>query len=597
VTRDETLYEFGAFRLNPAERSLTAADGAPLQLTRRLYDTLLYMVERPGRLIEKQALFDAVWKGVVVEENTLSRTISTLRQTLGERAGDKRYIETVSGLGYRFVQPVLVRTKQEPSPRPPRNDASLAVLPFEDLSREHDEAYFADGIAEEVLTRLSRVPGLRLVARSSSFRFRNSTHGAQEIGRQLGVDFLLVGAVRKEEGRLRITAQLIEAATDSQRWSERFDRAFEIGHILAVQEDIARAVATALSATLGGDKTATTQRGTRDLLAYDLFLRAKAITEQAGTHSAVRGVELYRAAVTRDPVFVEAWLGLAYASRSKFVFAPELAAQASKDIAEAAERMAALAPDWWASHLVQGWVGFGRDLVAQHRSFERVLELAPGYPLELIRTLVPFYATVNDPRAIELTRLAVRNDPLSMLWSGIYQIQLHVAGREDEAENEYRRSLDLAGDREMAEHLAIHRLWARGLPFREQFRRYLDLTESRPAPVLEDVYAASDSAERSLELLRAAANAPEYQNPVRQMVLAWWLAHYGDIDAAFAAVWRGMVDLKFRVTSWLWLPVFAHVREHARFPDILDRVGLIDYWRATSSSHAAPSVRRPGLPV
>jgi TolB-like protein len=594
VTKDESFYEFGAFRLHPAERSLTNADGAPLQLTRRLYDTLLYMVERPGRLIEKQALFDAVWKGVVVEENTLSRTVSTLRQTLGERAGDRRYIETVSGLGYRFVQPVIVRLTAEPSPRPPRTEPALAVLPFEDLSHERDQAYFADGIAEEVLTRLSRVRGLRLIARNSSFRFRGSTHGAQEIGRQLGVDFLLVGAVRKEADRLRVTAQLIEAATDSQRWSEQFDRALEVGHILAVQEDIARAVATALSATLGVDKALTAEQGTRDLLAYDLFLRAKAITEQAGTNSAIRGVELYRAAVTRDPGFATAWLGLAYASRSKFVFAPELAAQASKDIAEAADKMAALAPDWWGSHLVQGWIDFGRDLVAQHRSLERVLKLAPGMPLELIRTLVPFYGTVNDPRALELARLAVRNDPLSLLWSGIYQIQLHTAGREDEAESEYHRSLSLAGDREMTEHLAIHRLWVRGLPFRDQLRRYLDLTDSRPAPVLEDVYSAGDSSERALVVLRAAAQAPDYQNPVRQMVLAWWLAHYGDIDAAFDAVWRGMVELRFRVISWLWWPVFAHVREHARFPEILARVGLIDYWRATSSVHAAPSVRRPG---
>ena len=116
------MIEFGGFRLNRPSARSASADGAPIQLTRRLYDTLLYMVERPGRLLEKQALLDAVWKGAVVEENTLSRTISALRQILGERTGEHRYIETVSGLGYRFVQSVTV-TQARANRLPPRRRA------------------------------------------------------------------------------------------------------------------------------------------------------------------------------------------------------------------------------------------------------------------------------------------------------------------------------------------------------------------------------------------------------------------------------------------------------------------------------------------
>ena len=127
MSKDDSLIEFGSFRLNRLERSLASADGAPIQLTRRLYDTLLFMVERPGRLLEKQALLDAVWKGAVVEENTLSRTISALRQILGERAGEHRYIETVSGLGYRFVQSVTVTQARATEVPPRRHEPSIAV--------------------------------------------------------------------------------------------------------------------------------------------------------------------------------------------------------------------------------------------------------------------------------------------------------------------------------------------------------------------------------------------------------------------------------------------------------------------------------------
>src|SRR5262245_42131776 len=167
MAHDDTVLEFGGFRLNRSERSLLTAGGAPIQLTRRLYDVLLFMAERPGRLLEKQALMDAVWKGAVVEENTLSRTISNLRQLLGDGSGEHRYIETVSGLGYRFVAPVTALERSAAAPTPQHRGPSIAVLPFTDLSPDRDQSYFADGIAEEVLSRLATVPRLRVIAKSS----------------------------------------------------------------------------------------------------------------------------------------------------------------------------------------------------------------------------------------------------------------------------------------------------------------------------------------------------------------------------------------------------------------------------------------------
>jgi len=584
VTRDESVIEFGSFRLDPAERSLVAADGEPIQLTRKLYDTLLFMVERPGRLIEKQALLDAVWKGAVVEDNTLSRTISALRQVLGERGGEHRYIETVSGVGYRFIAAVSASSARAPTTTPRRGEPALAVLPFEDLSRERDQAYFADGVAEDVLNRLTAVKGLRVIAKSSSFRFRDRGQSAQAIGRSLGVDYLLVGAVRKEGMRLRVTAQLVDAAMDSQRWSDAFDRELELAHVIAVQDDIARAVVSALSATLGvgGAPTAPTQ----DFEAYDLFLRARASGDQGGAPGTIRSVELFRAVVARDPSFAAAWLGLALANYALLIFAPERAQRSRGDIEEAAARTLALAPGWWPAHMLQSITAQMRfDWFGVERFMNRALELAPTQPWPLDRFVGMVHGQTNDANTgIVYLRGAVRNDPLSLAMSGLLQMQLSIAGRYDEADEEYRRSLDLAGDREMTEHLVLHRFWARGAPFddafRAQFRRLLDLTRTKPAPVLEQVYEVFDQPSPALEKLRTAVATPEYQNPTRQLVVGWWLAAYGDIDAAFATLWRSYVDMRHFNVSWLWMPALKRVRAHARFPELLERIGLTEYLRA-----------------
>jgi TolB-like protein len=590
VSRDEQVIEFGSFRLNPAERLLVAADGSTVRLTRRLYDTLLFMAERPGRLLEKQALLDAVWKGAVVEENTLSRTISALRQALGERAGTQRYIETVSGLGYRFIQSVTVTEAPAAHGQVRRHEPSIAVLPFEDLSRERDQAYFADGVAEEVLNRLATVEGLRSIAKSSSFRFRDRAESAQAIGRSLGADYLLVGAVRKDGDRLRITARLVEASTDSQFWSQQFDRKLELEHLFAIQEGIARAVADALRARLGvGLEQLSPEEigGTRDVEAYDLYLRGCAIMGQGGAPGVLRGIDLLREAVRRDPTFAAAWARLARAIWGKVIFAPDQADGVDKQVDEAVAKCVELAPRWWATYVAQAMSHTRRrEWLAAERALEQATALKPGRQSELTFSRAAFYAQVSDSRAVEQFRAASRDDPLSLLASALYQKALHSAGRESEAETEYRRSLDLAGDREMAEHLLIHRLWLRGQPFRQQFRRYLDLTQTRLAPVLEDVYAVSEEPERALEKLRGAAAAPEYQSAARQLVLAWWLAHYGDVGAAFASVWRGYVEMELFAVDWLWLPVFVDVREHARFPELLENVGVLEYWRSKGSAPA-----------
>ncbi|HET7923851.1 MAG TPA: hypothetical protein VFL30_03080, partial [Rhodanobacteraceae bacterium] len=293
--------------------------------------------------------------------------------------------------------------------------------------------------------------------------------------------------------------------------------------------------------------------------------------------------------------FAAGWLSLADTYLGQLVFAPRRSAQAVADFREATAQVRELEPLWWAAHMVEAWQHhLRRDWLAMERSLEKTRELAPDLSRDVEFNLGVLRAQLNESRAaIEHFRAAARMDPLSLLLCGLLQKELIIAGRYHEAEAEYRRSLDLVGDREIVEHLVLHARWAHGEPFREQFRRYLDLTETRPAPVLHEVYTVCEDSARSLEKLRAAAAAPEYQFAPFQLVLAWWLAAYGDAESAFASMWRAYVELDYFNVSWLWFPVFARAREHARFPELLARVGLTAYWRAKGTVNPnTPGARR-----
>jgi TolB-like protein len=596
MTTSSRLIEFGAFHLDCDEHRLIAADGTSTQLSRRLFKLLEFMLEHPGRLLTKEMILDSVWHGTVVEENTLSRTMSMLRRALGETADRSRYIETVQGMGYRFAMEVTVarpsratdgstqlfsgRTQATSRAIPP----SVAVLPFDDLSPEQNQSHVADGVAEEILNRLARISKLRIIAKTSSFMYRPRRETASDsvratetdAGHELGVDYLLVGSVRKAGSSLRITAQLVDAESKLQLWSERFDR--PITEVFSIQDDIARAVAQALDGHLG-HATAADVTETANLEAYDRYLRAQATMQQSGRQAILRSIELYQEALSLDPEFAPAWVGLANAARATFVWAPERAREARGILDEAGKQSIALAPDWWASHLAGAWrCSLRRDWLGVDRALTEAERHAPGQPVDIAfdRAVLCAHAG-HTSDSVEGLRRAIRDNPLSLLWSGLLQKQLHVAGRDGEAEAEYRRSFDLPGDRDMVEHLRVHRAWARGETGAKELRRYLE-HQTFPFPVLADVLEVFDEPTKALALLREAATAPEYGPPTHQLILAWWLAHLGDADTAFERLWQAYVKIGGGNVSWLWLPVLADVRRNARFAEIVEVVDLPRFW-------------------
>ena len=243
------IYRFGPFLLDVSDRSLKR-QGAAIPLTPKTFDLLVARVENAGRLVEKDLLLRTVWPDVAVEEGNPTKGVFSLRQLLEEEGGP-RYIETVPKRGYRFAAPVSTveggqpagdPSSPGPSTAPQAN--SIAVMPFADMSAARDQEFFCQGMSEEIITALGRVPEL-VASYTSSIRFKGKLTDTQTIGRELKVAWTLEGSVRKSGDTARIAVQLVSAGDGFSAWSGRFDR--KLDDIFTVQDDIAGMIAQTLT--------------------------------------------------------------------------------------------------------------------------------------------------------------------------------------------------------------------------------------------------------------------------------------------------------------------------------------------------------------
>ncbi|MGH8063598.1 MAG: winged helix-turn-helix domain-containing protein, partial [Pseudoxanthomonas sp.] len=340
---DDVVIDFAGRRLSRGGRE------QPLEP--KAFAVLALLAGSPGRVFARDEILDAVWGHRHVTQSVLNRIMSVLRQALGEDAQHPRRLHTVHGVGYRFDPPPLPEadasrsTTQSPAgpvrtrwpwlaagaaavllvataaawllrkdddaapdavPAVPASP-SLAVLPFADLSRSHDQEYLADGLAEEILNQLAQAPALRVVGRTSSFSFKGRNEDLRSIGRKLGVAYLLEGSVRKDGEHLRVTAQLVGADDGTHLWSKTYAR--ELRDVFAVQEEISRDVAQALSVKLDVARFNREQGGTTHVEAYERFLHWRSIVMQEQFdfgHDRER-LQLAREMVALDPQCVLCW--------------------------------------------------------------------------------------------------------------------------------------------------------------------------------------------------------------------------------------------------------------------------------------------------
>jgi adenylate cyclase len=324
-------------------------------------------------------------------------------------------------------------------------EKSIAVLPFADMSAGKDQEYFADGLSEELLNLLAKLPELRVIGRTSSFQFKGRNEDLRVIGEKLNVAHILEGSVRKSGEKVRITAQLIRAADGSHLWSETYDRTLD--DIFVVQDDIAGEVVKALKLTLLG--TALTARSKpQDSQAYNLALQGRFFLDRRGQKDLERAVDYFRRSRERDPDYAPAWAGLsqAYARQANSGFLP--AADGYRQAREAAEKALALDPELVDAHLAMGSIHqtYDRDWAAADASVRRALELEPG-SAEALRLASTQAVTLGRwSEAIELATKAIERDPLRPNSYNNLGLALLAVNRDTEAEAAFRKALELNPD-------------------------------------------------------------------------------------------------------------------------------------------------------
>jgi TolB-like protein len=306
-----TVFRFGDFVLDTARFELRGA-GEVVRAEPRVLELLHYLVRNHDRVVPKEELLDKLWPDTHVSDSALTSTVRDARRALSDSPTSPRWIKTVYGRGFRFVGQATSAADAEPAPQAdPRK--SNAVLPIADLSPSGDQSYFCDGMAEELISSLTRIEELRVVSRAIAFDFR-SDDDLRVLGEKLGVDHILRGSVRKADDRLRITVHLVDVRSGHHVWSEKYDRT--TGDIFALQEDIAEHTARALLGVLTERNRKAIKSTPVRLDVYEFYLKARTYLRQSALDQAI---EMFEIALEFDPDYAPAQTGLAEALRARGV--------------------------------------------------------------------------------------------------------------------------------------------------------------------------------------------------------------------------------------------------------------------------------------
>jgi TolB-like protein len=283
------------------ERRELRRDGKPVALEPQVFDLLVYLIRNCDRVVTKDDLLGSVWGGRIVSESTLTSRITAARKAVGDSGHAQRLIRTSPRKGIRFIGDVTGQIPgQLPHQNMPHDRPSIAVLPFDNLSGDQEQDYFADGMVEEIVTGLSRIKWLFVISRNSTLIYKGRPVDVKAVGRELGVRYVLQGSVRRSGNRVRVTGQLIESETATQVWADRYDGT--LVDIFALQDELTMSVIGAVEPTLRKSEIERARRKRPDSLdAYDLFLRALPFASTAMPEHADSALKLLEAALRLEP--------------------------------------------------------------------------------------------------------------------------------------------------------------------------------------------------------------------------------------------------------------------------------------------------------
>jgi adenylate cyclase len=316
--------QFDDHVLDPVRRELSR-NGASVKIEPKVFDLLMHLIENRHRVVSKDDLIAQVWGSRIVSDSALTHAINAARNAIGDDGKAQRLIRTSSRWGYRFVGSVRLQAGVEPAPGPagpassPNGPAlplpdkpSIAVLPFHNIGDDSEQEYFVDGLAEDIITALSRFKSLFVIARNSSFTYKGRAVDIRHVGRELGVRYVLEGSVRKGGNRVRITAQLIDAISGAHVWAERYDR--DVSDVFAVQDEMTASVAGLIEPALAGAEQQRVLRKPPDRLdAWEAYQRGLWHFYKYGPEENQTALTFFRQAIALDPNFAPGHYGYALA--------------------------------------------------------------------------------------------------------------------------------------------------------------------------------------------------------------------------------------------------------------------------------------------
>lgn len=573
----------GGWRVRPALNEIGEA-ASSRRLEPQLMDLLVFLAGSGGRVVSKGDIIDAVWEGRFIAETTLTRSIADLRRALGDTAPERCYIQTIAKRGYRLIAPVSVageRAASGPSLAGPASllegrPPSLVVLPFSNLGQPKD-AYFCEGLTEEVINVLTRIPGLRVISRTSAFAAQKDGGDVAAIGRRLGVTHVLEGSSRRAQGRVRVTAQLVRVGDHGHLWSDRYDRA--AGDVFSVQDEIAEAIARRLELTLG-ERARDRSAPTSSPDAHSRYLEGRHHFQKGTRDGLERAEECLGEALRLDPSFAVAHDALSEVFWYQGFYGLKVPKDAFTQALWESLRALEIDDQMGEAHALLAMLRkeLDYDWAEVDREFAAARTLAPFSPLVRLRFaicgLMPQGRTVEA--AAELERVA-EADPLSsvVLWwlSVMYWF---------------------AGDIErMRERVARMRELDPSHPLTQMALGCLRLSEVRPSEAVVAFERAVELAGRPpwllgwLGLACGLAGRPEPARRLRDELvertraadvaptaLALVALGLGDLDDAFRWLERAVEVRDPHVVPLRCYPPFQALRADSRYGSLLERLRL-----------------------
>jgi TolB-like protein/Flp pilus assembly protein TadD len=612
----EQVYKFGPFLLDTAVRRLFL-DGQVVPLTAKLFDILLLLVQRSGHVVTKDELMKEIWPGQFVEENNLTVSMSALRKALGERYGERKYIETVPKRGYRFVARIRElpitdtdylehhfgaheREKYEAYSEVVNN--SLAVLPLINETHNPELEYLSDGLAESIINSLSQIPQLRVLARSIVFRYKRKNLDIQRIGQELNVRAILAGRVLQFDDRLCINIELIDIEQGTQLWGEKYN--CQVSNILEVQEGIATAVSEKLRFRLNHqEKDGLIKRHTEDATAYRLYLKGRFFWNKRSVKGIKSAIVYFQQAIDRDVDYSLAYTGLAdcYSTLAGYGVFPayDFIPKAKAALTRALEINELLAE----AHTSLANIGMLYDLnwAEAEKEYEKAISLNPNYA-----TAHQWYADHlaklgRFDEAIERIKHALEIEPLSLIFNKTLGKILYFAREYDQAMMQCMEMLEIEPGFGPANGLLAYIYIAKqryeeaiaeilrlinfakgdyevspGEDLRSaNLKKPLVFSQSDPEAIaaLGYIYALIGRTEEALEIAEGLEELSGYRY-VEPHTLAMVYIGLGDHDRAFKWLEKSFADRSSIITHlkvWHWLDP---LRSDHRFVDLYRRVGF-----------------------